>query len=215
MKECCTENALALYVESDLPAREMERIRLHLEQCPTCQAVVSELCETQSELKALRQDMAPASAHASVREHVMKQIAHTSALGWSVRLERMLCGIRWRYAVSCVALLGIVGAILWQLHPFEQPERVAVVNPSSPRAGVSQRERTSVNAPSIPAPTKVVRKLRKQAAAQPKIPLATQPERVVPDEKNTDSPRPVMVKLMTDDPGVVIYWIVDQNGGSE
>jgi hypothetical protein len=43
----------------------------------------------------------------------------------------------------------------------------------------------------------------------------TQVEPAPINEEKDESSRSVMVKLMTDDPGVVIYWIVDQKGGSE
>jgi hypothetical protein len=216
VKECASESVLALYVEADLPEPQMDDIRRHLLQCPACQSIVAELTDTQYALKTIRQDVAPASAHVFVREHVMGKIAQPFVIGWGVRVERMLCGIRWRYAVCCMALLGIVGAVLWQFQRVEQSGRVAVVNPSSAPAFVSQPERPAVVAPSISPRMKLVRKPRNQPAAPHEISVAVQqPEPIVIDEKAEEPQHPVMVKLMTDDPGVVIYWIVDQNGGSE
>src|SRR5262249_33552312 len=99
MKECCTEDVLALYVESDLPEPQMERIRNHVAGCHDCRSVVADLYETQSAFKSMRQDVAPASVHTFVRERVINEVALQSRAAWSLRLERALCGIRWRYAV--------------------------------------------------------------------------------------------------------------------
>ena len=59
-------------------------------------------------------------------------------------------------------------------------------------------------APPVPAPVPVKQIVRREPAPEPT------PEEVVAEE-----PREVLVKLYTDDPNVIIYWLVDQNGGSE
>jgi anti-sigma factor RsiW len=98
MKGCCTEETLALYVEADLPETQMEKVSTHWWTARMRATVVAELTETQSVFKSIRQDIAPASIHARVREQVMNEVMRTPS-GWSLRLERMLCGIRWRYAI--------------------------------------------------------------------------------------------------------------------
>jgi hypothetical protein len=219
MKGCYTEETLALYVEADLPEAQMERVSTHLVDCPECRNVVAELTETQSVFKSIRQDIAPASVHARVREHVINEVMRTPS-GWSLRLERLVCGIRWRYAICGVALMVIAGAMFWEFHHVEQPASVANVNVASDRASVSEPQRDlPLNNANIAEANPPVRKTRKRVVdtRKPVVePVAlTQMEPAPINEEKDESSRSVMVKLMTDDPGIVIYWIVDQKGGSE
>jgi len=219
MKECCTEDVLALYVESDLPEAQMERIRQHLVRCHECRAVATELYETQSAFKSIRQDIAPASAYTLVREQVMNEVMRRTRVAWTLRLDRMVCGIRWRYAICGVAMMMIVGAMLWEFRSAEEVRQVrhtASVNTTTDvPASVLPERAAIVNATPIREPVKPARKRRKPVEHAPQPVLVAQTESDAVHEAKEEPARPVMVKLMTDDPSVVIYWIVDQKGGSE
>jgi hypothetical protein len=39
-------------------------------------------------------------------------------------------------------------------------------------------------------------------------------KKVIPPKVSAEPTAPMMVKLQTDDPNIVIYWLFDQNGGS-
>ena len=54
------------------------------------------------------------------------------------------------------------------------------------------------------------------AAAAPPEPTPTGPETGIgPEEPSSNVEAQLVVKLLTDDPDIVIYWVVDQDGGQE
>lgn len=215
MKECCTEQLLALYVEDDLPEALMERIHVHLADCEECRGMAAELNETQTAFKTIRQDIAPASAGALVRERVMHEVMRPTPADWRLRLERALCGIRWRYALCGVAVIALIGATFWEFRSTERAGSTATVDKASERAALSEFEKVSVpHGASVIEAGKPVRPPRKSIARPAPVAVA-QVEAVVANAEQEEYSRPVVVKLMTDDPAVVIYWIVDQKGGSE
>lgn len=52
MKCKTIHNKLIFYLEGDLPEKEMEQVRVHLNECPDCVAFVSELKQTMGVLEA-------------------------------------------------------------------------------------------------------------------------------------------------------------------
>jgi hypothetical protein len=214
MKSCYPEDAWALYVEDDVSGSQTERMHAHLLDCPQCRDIVNELHESQLVIKSLRPESAPATAHAIVRERVLDEVLRQQSTGWTWRLERMLFGIRWRYAVCGVALIAFSAALLWQSKPSNEARNVTVsalpVSPSSPSA----IEKRIASEPD--SGTREIRRARRPAKPierrePPAREAATEPDA---PPNIAETPRPAMVKLLTDDPNVVIYWIVDQKGGS-
>jgi anti-sigma factor RsiW len=90
------------------------------------------------------------------------------------------------YAVAAMLLIGLWTGWLWRARPAAPPEvqpRAAVITPP-PLATVPVLQRPL---------TRAVRRHRPPAPAFQSEPL--------------------LVKIVTDDPQVVIYWLVSQNGG--
>jgi hypothetical protein len=213
MTRCYSEKEWSLYVEGDIAVSQAERMQTHLLGCAECSEVVDELHESQFAIKSLRQDAAPAAAHALVRERVLDEVARQASSGWTWRLERMLFGIRWRYAVCSVAIIAFMTAVLWQSNTPRDPAATIVSAPATTPPPLSapidrqvaseqpRREIRRVTAKAKPIDYRVSPK------SEPKADLET----AAPE---SDEPRPLMVKMLTDDPNVVIYWIVDQKGGS-
>jgi len=94
---------------------------------------------------------------------------------------------RARYAIAAGLAIAMLAGWLWRMPPISSLE-------SPKRAGV------------MPPPP-----LRSQAPAQHKgmARARRRPPRPAPSFKA----EPLVVKIITDDPQVVIYWLVDQNGG--
>ena len=204
------EEMLALYVEGDLSDSQFERVRSHLVVCVHCRAAVDELQDSQSILKSLGQDKAPETAHRIVRERVLNEIVSQASTSWALRLERMLFGIRWRYAVCGMALIFIAGAMLWEFRRVEQPATAIV-------STLAERPPLPASVQGGTAPQFDYGEQRHQRARTPAQPTerrtAPLPKPVIENATvatDRDEPRQSMVKMLTDDPNVVIYWIVDQ-----
>ncbi|HEY2379940.1 MAG TPA: zf-HC2 domain-containing protein [Terriglobia bacterium] len=182
-----SENELALYVEGDLPPAKADQVDVHLHSCPVCRQFVDELRETQSTFKSIRQETVSPQALAHLRTRVLGQVAAQNRRpGWG----------RWVYALAGVAFVVVVvaGALSRYDRPVAKVQAVAVSPPA-------------VLQPSVALHAEVV------ADKQPPKPHLRRSHRP-PETKAAEPPKEIMVKLLTEDPNVVIYWLVDQNGGA-
>jgi hypothetical protein len=122
-------------------------------------------------------------------------------------------GWSWRYSVlGCVALV-VVSAVAWRLtrlaSPVEHLPRVV----ASPKPKPRPEEAVSAAAESRPAvvkPRAIAAAVVAPAAAAEEVPA---PEPIafeaVTEERSKDS----VVQLFTEDPNIVIYWLIEPNGG--
>ncbi len=96
-----------------------------------------------------------------------------------------------RYAIAAGLVLALLAGWLWQMRPRARLEpRPIAANVSEPSLPVT------VPAPQARARTRVARMRSHRLQATPVF-----------------KSEPLVVKMITDDPQVVIYWLVDQNGG--
>jgi hypothetical protein len=207
VKVCSNEKLLALYVEGDLADSQAARMSDHLLECAGCREIVDELTESQSAFKALRSEVAPDSAHAIVRDRVMQQAVLRKSTGWMLRLERLFFGARWKYAVCGLALAALVsGTVVWQFYPLpappQPPQPVLPVANNAPEP--APRIETNKAAPARPSPPR-----------PPKRTVAPKPDPEPALAQMDEAPRQMMVKMLTNDPNIVIYWLLDEKGGSE
>lgn len=199
-----SERGLSLYAEGDLPEAEALEIEQHLSECAGCRTFMTELRESQSVLKAIRQDTFGLTAQISVRAKVLEQVnAGGPSPGWSLRVEKWLFGYRRRLVIGALAMVLVGLGTMWLVRG----------RPDAP-----QQEVTSV----VPDPAIVP----PPVAAQPppvveRKPVKVRRPRVVPVVAEELPPSeaapvsPVVVKVFTDDPNVIIYWLLDGNGGGE
>jgi hypothetical protein len=184
------ENDLALYVEGDLPEAKAKEMEVHFLACTTCRQVLDELSESQVLFKSIRQETVSAAELADLRVRVMERVA--------VQRPKPLWG-RWVYALAGAAfvVLIMVGVLAREGHRDEKSVKVVELVPPPPKL-------QAVFPPAKPEtqnPVKVnVRHRARKKVIQPKV--------------SAEPPTPMMVKLQTDDPNIVIYWLFDQNGGS-
>jgi anti-sigma factor RsiW len=189
-----SESELALYAGSDLAQAKMDEVSAHLQLCEACRLIVEDLRETQSAFQSIRQDTVSGSALALLRTSVLEQLAARNARRpWT----------RWVYGFAgagfaAVAALGLL-SILPEHHTAVQ--RSAVYAPARPVESPSTVE--PVNAVQSTVSVPAVKRVRHS------------PQRhVASDETSSKPPQEIVVKLLTDDPNIIIYWLVDQNGGS-
>ncbi len=208
------EQNIALWVEGDLPPSDKERVKEHLSSCAACRSFADELAETQAQMRLMRDEAADEVALRSIRARVIERLEgddRAGVIGW-------LSSWSWSYTGAAALLALALG--LWVLSSDTSdsgvtapgpeavartptPSEVMPLGPSrpEPEASVAVEE---VGPPSQPpqAAGNSVQEGNADIVSEPPIEPVNEPETLV-------------VKLLTDDPNVVIYWLVDQDGGQE
>ena len=189
------EKLIALNVEGDLPPAETAGVQAHLETCARCRELDRSIRESQAALKTLAQADGPdEQALAAWRRGVLRRIEEQP--------RRLTLGWRWAWAAPAAAMALLV--VLW-------------LNQGKVGSGVGQAV-----SPAAPAPSSVGQAVS-PALAKPaglEVGQAVSPARTIPTPPShrhrTPAPspptEPLLVKLETPDPNVVIYWIVDRKG---
>jgi anti-sigma factor RsiW len=199
MKCRYSENDIALYVEGDLDRVNARKIETHVMSCDKCREIVEDLRESQSAFKSLRLDTVSAAALSYVRTRVLAEVAEGNAhRSWG----------RWVYAIAgfAFALVILVAIMRHAQKPAATEQQVTRNNALPAVASESVLPQVSVPAAEVQKP-RVVSHVRRNATVPPyrdgQAETETQP----------DTPKQIVVKLLTDDPNIVIYWLVDQKTG--
>src|SRR5262245_20386026 len=189
------EGLIALHVEGDLDETERQRVEAHLRSCLECQSLADELRESQAAFKAMRQEVADHSALSSVRARVLADIDEMEA---GSLFERLFWGgFRQRVRLASIALLLVSGAALWfsvdRETPSAPPDPVGVARMPAPEPELAGEPATP------PPPKPAIRPPNRQRPPRPVVaPSEPQPQ--------------VTIRLLTDDPKVIIYWLGDEKG---
>jgi Putative zinc-finger len=185
------EELIALDAGDDLAPAEAARVRAHLDACASCRELARNVAESRAALKALSEDAPDEDALAPWRRNLMARIEaapRRPALGW---------GWAWAAAVA-MALLALLVLRTIPRHAPPPPAVLAHVTPPAIPPALLAR----VALPAIPpAPPSI-----EPRPARPAHPGAR--HRRAP----TPAPEPLLVKLETSDPNVVIYWILEGKG---
>jgi hypothetical protein len=225
MKCRYSENDIALFVEGDLESAKAAELEIHIVTCKVCRDVEADVRESQTVLKSLRQEMVSSAALSFVRTRVLEQVSQTRF--------RPLWG-RWIYALAGAMLVVVVSASVI-LHsgkttktPLLGEGGVAAPSNNIPVPlngvdGVVRSRRTTLDGfalsgsrglrplPSTPAKVASRHSLDRRSHHS----FSKEGKFVIAEPAPSDTPQEVVVKLLTDDPNVVIYWLVDQkNGGT-
>lgn len=178
------EEQIALYLGGDLTSEESSEVKRHLGDCLGCQVFASGLKESMALLQGLHHEPIDTAHFAAVRARVMSELEGGRHSWWRTA---------WVYglAASAAALF-----LLLALHPSAPvaPRHVAGTA-AAPDVPVTAR------AAGLDTPVKVAHRRRS----------ATRRSRSGEGIRVTPAP-PIVVKLLTDDPDVVIYWITDKSG---
>jgi len=186
------EERIALYLGGDLPAAEAAEVERHIADCAGCQVFASGLRRS---LELLREAHGQplADAHfAAVRARVMAEIGRGRARWWRV-------AVAWGLAAAAVVLVILLAGRVGRTPPQMRPPVVATVRPApvNPDAKIEE--------------TPLVKPVHQARHGHPRVrPHPHQPERVLEAKAE-----PLLVKLVTDDPDVVIYWIAERRGDSK
>jgi hypothetical protein len=123
-----------------------------------------------------------------VDDAVLRQV-RTEVLSAASHRQR---AVAWpRYAIAAGLVLALLGGWMWQMRARARFEfRPIAANVFAPPLPVT------VPAPQARTHTRLARVRRHRPQAAPMF-----------------KSEPLVVKMITDDPQVIIYWLVDQNGG--
>ena len=190
------ESRIALVVEGDLEDAGRHQVDLHLRGCAACRSLAEDLRESQELFKSIRQDMADETMLSAVRSRVL---ADVGALGSGNWVERVLFGGMRRKAALAAITVMIAGSVIWlsdEPRPLQEPRLVP--NPAALAAAAPPPVPVSESVRPVPAP-----KPRARRPRPARVPDAAP----IQDEEPAEQ---VTIKLLTDDPKVIIYWIVEK-----
>jgi hypothetical protein len=186
------EKLIALHVEGDLENALRSRVEAHLRVCSSCWDVAEDLKESQSVLKAIRQDVPDRAMLSNVHARILNDVAQIEPGTWFERI--LIGGFRQKATLAGVILMIVAGGTLWfsQRLQFSVEPPPEIVWSTPPPAAVA----------SSPPPEPVAPPPARKARVRPRQPAVASAE---PHETLT-------VKLLTDDPNIIVYWVIDDKG---
>lgn len=227
---------IALHIEADLPPSQVQEVEAHLRQCPTCQKFQRELQASQNMVRDLAHERLDPASFDVVRQRVMQQVSQPGSRRrpwWQLQL---LAPLAWRplSAAACVLVLGLL--FVWHWFGVDRSKtEMSGVSSSTEQALDGSRKDAPVDSTvqgDLPPPQKEQKqpRVREWHVAQVQTPpeqapeVAPEPDLPVeqgsilePDQSPADvppeEPEPLVIKLVTDDPNIIIVWLVDQKAG--
>jgi anti-sigma factor RsiW len=176
------EERIALYEGGDLAPDEAAEVERHLAACAGCQVFASGIRQSLALLREAHAEPLDASAFAAVRARVIGELERRPARRWWLALA----------AVCAAALVAAIFAI--RTTPPGRP--VALRAAPTPQVEVPRLIEPSP----APPPAVVVRVHHRRPRREPAV------------EAPKAETQPLVVKMVTDDPNIVIYWIADTRG---
>jgi anti-sigma factor RsiW len=189
------EERIALYAGGDLTAASKADVERHLTECAGCRILAEGIKDSLKLLRSAHQEPIAAGYYTAVRAGVLAQMAREANQRRPWR--------RWMWVSAWTA--GLALAAVFFIRPAQKP-KAHIVEMRAPEVQAALPE------PKVPMspPEPVVRPVP--------VPSAW-PRRAVAPVRRTIGPpplgEPLVVKLITDDPDIVIYWIADRKGDEE
>lgn len=177
------EERIALYEGGDLAPDEAAEVGRHLAGCAGCQVFASGIRQSLALLREAHAEPLDASAFAAVRARVIGELERRPAPRWWLVL-----------GAACAAAL-VVAMFAVRATPPPKPA-VAFRTEPPPRVEIPR----PVEATHAPPPAVVVRVHHRH------------PRPHSAEETQKAETQPLVVKMVTDDPNIVIYWIADTRG---
>jgi hypothetical protein len=224
------ENALALYVERDLPSADVPAVEAHLRGCAECRRFLDDLRASQSLVRGLATESIDEDELANLRERVIAAVSSPAP-----SRGHRASGVLWT-AAAAVVVVGI-SALAWMAtrQEFRAPqvakETSATTAPSRPQRptrhestqgampDVSLRmDRARVARARVSRPARVPALSRDDADQLARAVVAVSQIQSAHDRPADPDPSPgvesaPLMRLASTDPNVVIYWQLDPNGG--
>jgi len=182
------EKLIALDLERDLPERKGKAVAEHLKACRPCQEFLEKVKATQTLLKSLAQESVDDGVLQEVRQSVLKRLpAEEERQGFPV----------WRYALGAgvTAVMVLAAITLWR----PSNDRVRDVTRAAPNQTATEAGRQQ--SPTLTLRSSVRATKRRSALHRRRYFNSS----LTASERRQQ----LTIKVVTDDPNVVIYWLVD------
>jgi anti-sigma factor RsiW len=182
------EEKIALYEGGDLSAALVTEVEEHLAECAGCRVIASRIRASMELARSAHEEPIAEGYYTAVRSAVLGQLTEKRNPWW----RRM-----WVHGLA----VGV--ALLIMLVRWRSPEK-----PTVHLADVRPNQTPILTQPIAPRPEKT----------SPPRPIRQAPRRVFATVRPLPSPpslEPLVVKLVTSDPDIVIYWIADRKGEEE
>ncbi|HUP05240.1 MAG TPA: zf-HC2 domain-containing protein [Bryobacteraceae bacterium] len=192
------EERIALHAAGDLPGGEAAEVERHLAECAACRETAEAYTRSLDLMRAAHAGAISPAHYAAVRARVLAKIEAAGRPAWRQA---------WAWGLAGLASAAFL-ALMMQQRPTRQ-----ITPPARPR--VATPEATAVvhvpTPPVVePAPTRARR--HSVTSARRAGPLDRREPRNPADSGPSRTGGPSVIKLLTDDPSVVIYWIADSEG---
>ncbi len=179
------EERIALHAGGDLTQEEAAAVDRHLAECAQCRETAAAYGWGLDLLRETHREPIPEAHFAAVRARVLAELG---------RERRPVWRRPWAWALAATVAAVLVA---WVVVPVRQlAPRIATARQAASAIAPAVSEPPAAGAPA-PKSARLVRVRR--------APVARQPETRSTDEA-------LLVKLYTDDPSVIIYWIADRKG---
>ena len=180
------EERIALYMGGDLGRDESAEVARHLAECAGCRLFASGVRESLAVLREAHGEPLNDAAFAAVRARVVAELEYRPARQW------------WLWMGAAAAAAALLLAMLW-MRPVKR---------QAPRHEMASRQ-IEIPVPAVPREPSAVPVVRVHRRRVRRAPELIRQKAEVGTRKPEE---PLVVKLMTDDPDVVIYWITDRRG---
>lgn len=204
---------VALYVGGDLDSGRTVRVEQHLENCPVCRDLFEGLAADRDDLARLDARAGADLDLGSIRGAVLSEIAG--------RRRPFLANLRTpRLAVAAAAVAAAIVILASMVPGSGRRESLVAENvprevvpvveeaPEIPEEEPLVPDETTPRPPAVGSPTPVLDPPLHLAQAELPTTLSAAVSPSVPIE-------PMTMKILTNDPDVVIYWIVDSKGAED
>lgn len=188
----CTdfEKLFALDVEGDLPGPQLGKLREHLQACTRCHEFVQELNASQALLRGLAEE--------AVDEDALEEIRRRVRIGLAAEAERpAFLAWRWALGTGMVAALILGGLILRPL--IRKPVPQAKATRRAPATVATAETASTLPSPLLPQTGKRISARQHELSSPASL-------RIGARAQHAES---LTIKLLTDNPNLVIYWLVD------
>ena len=216
------EHWAGLYVEGDLGVRSSRRLEQHISSCSRCRELVQGLEESQVALREWGAEEPRPEAFTEMRRRT-RQAVEAEIESSPGRQVSVFTGAWWRFALASGAALLLIGWLFFfivQTPPGEREQMAEEISAPveetlpepEPRTPESEtRPRVADQTP--PQSVKDVVDEPRMVDVTPNETETT--EMTMAEATGDESPAALdlVVKLVTDDPDIVIYWLVERNGG--
>ncbi len=217
---------MALYIGGELSPRRERRAERHLQSCSTCRTFIRDLEDMRNALYSLRGEPVDHHVLEGIRRSVLAEIATRESLQTSARGLGILRRWSWPAGLAGIMLVVIAATLV----VFQWSRREASESPGVQDIGASSHSPALLDEPgrltrALPAGKKpaqapnarIARRRRASGRFRTGPAHAKRPPLKIPDSESITVEPPsgsdqLVVKLVTEDPDIVIYWLVDQEG---